>query len=265
MLCPKLTIITVCFKASALINATIQSVINQTYKNIEYIIIDGKSNDGTEMIVQLFGNKINKFVCEPDTGLYGAMNKGIRIATGDLILFLNAGDYFVSKNVVEFTVSKMNLKDADLFFGRIVWNDPRSNEIVLSDHSTSNYTWDLRQSNFPHPATFYKKRLFETVGYFDLDYPIAADYKWNVKALVAEKVKFQYIDIIVTVFFADGISNNPSFELQHKSEISKVNRQYFQPDYIFRIISHLRSLPLFSLTQKITSKLYKNRLNRIFY
>jgi glycosyltransferase involved in cell wall biosynthesis len=261
---PKITVITVCYNASHLLKKTIESAAEQSYSEIEYIIVDGASKDDTKEIVGSYGKKVQLFLSEPDNGIYDAMNKGIKQATGDLIIFLNAGDYFVSKDVLKFYLSKMKILEADLFFGRIVWNDSRTNDICLSDHHNTVHTWDLKNSNFPHPATIYKKDLFKTVGLFDLDFPIAADYEWNVRAMVLNKIKFQYINIIVTVFYADGISNNPSFATQHRIEIDQVNRRYFKPWKLHEKMEHKGHSFIYKMIEKVSSKYYKCRLSRVY-
>ena len=199
---PKISVITVCFNAAHLLNKTIESVLEQTYSELEYIIIDGASKDNTNELVKTFGTSVNSFISEPDSGIYEAMNKGIGISTGELIMFLNAGDYFISKDVLEFSVSKMNLEKADLFFGRFIWNEPKNKDIVLSDHEWVTYTWDLKESNFPHPSTFYKKHLFNNIGLFDTTYKLGADYDWNMRALIKNKIAFQYMNIATTVFLS---------------------------------------------------------------
>jgi glycosyltransferase involved in cell wall biosynthesis len=261
----KITVITVCYNVSHLLPKTIISVLEQTYSNIEYIIIDGASTDNTTAIVESFKNKINLYVSEPDQGIYDAMNKGISLATGDIIIFLNAGDYFVSKDVLDFFISKINLRDADLFFGRIVWNDPKTKDIVLSEHSWINFSWDLKASNFPHPATLYKKILFDSVGLFDLNYTICADYDWNVRALVKDKIKFQYIDLIVTVFFADGVSNKEAFEKRKHAEFEKIDTLYYYPLPVNNFLQNKRVFFLHRFIEKLIAKFFGSRLSRVYY
>lgn len=260
----KISVITVCYNAANLLTKTIESVLEQSYQSVQYIIVDGASGDTTQEVVNSYGARINHYLCEPDKGLYDAMNKGISLAKGDLIIFLNAGDYFVSKFALEFSISKMNLKDADLFFGRIVWNDLNSENIVLSDHNWVKYTWDLMASNFPHPATFYKKSLFDIIGCFNLNYSIAADYEWNVKALTLYRVKFQYINLIVSVFFTDGISNNFMYTDQKILEIEQINKSYFIPNNIHKAFVKRQNFIYLKFIKKIASKIYNCRLSRVY-
>lgn len=259
----KISVITVCRNASHLLKKTIESVLEQTYENIEYIIIDGASTDNTRELVESYSERIDQFISEPDSGIYDAMNKGIHKASGDLMIFLNAGDYYVSKYALQYAVSKMNLEKADLFFGRFVWNDPRTQDIILSDHSWVTYTWDLQQSNFPHPATFYKKTLFDDLGRFDTSFTIAGDYEWNMRALVKHKTPFQYLDIITTVFFADGISNKKETEALNNDEKQKIFKKYLHPGWIYKL--DFRRDGADRLTrQKYLSKIFNCRINRTY-
>ena len=258
-----ISIITVCYNAAHLLAKTIESVIEQTYKNIEYIVVDGNSIDDTNEIIRKYRNDINIYISEPDTGIYDAMNKGIRMATGELLIFLNAGDYFISKNALEFAVAKMNFESADLFFGRFIWNDPRTQDIVLSDHEWVTYTWDLQESNFPHPATFYKKHLFKEIGLFDTTYKLGADYDWNMRALIKNKIAFQYMNIATTVFFADGRSNNEAMADVNQQEMQRIFDTHLRPAWIYKL-GFKHNAPDRLTKQRYVSKIFNCRLNRVW-
>jgi glycosyltransferase involved in cell wall biosynthesis len=259
---PTISVITVCYNAAHLLKKTIESVIEQTYSNFEYIIIDGASDDRTKEVVKQFENRVDHFISEPDTGIYDAMNKGIHISTGELIIFLNAGDYFISKDVLAFSISKMNFEKAHLFFGRFIWNDPRTCDIILSDHEWVTYTWDLQESNFPHPATFYKKHLFDEIGSFDTSYTLGADYEWNMRALVKNKIAFQYINIATTIFFADGLSNKEELSQSNMDERKRIFKEYLKPRWIYNL-GFKHNSPDRHTRQKYISKMFNCRLNRV--
>ena len=256
---PKISVITVCLNAEKAIKRTIESVLVQSYSSLEYIIIDGESTDGTKQIVESFGSRINCFVSEKDTGIYDAMNKGIGKATGDLIIFLNAGDYYVSPNVLSYAFNKMNFEKADVFFARFLWEDVTKKEIILSDNFATQFDWDLKNSNFPHPATFYKKSIFSRIGTFNEAYKILGDYEWNARALVKHRVIFQYIDVITALFSTDGISNSDRNRVLIDAERSKIIQEYFRPSWLFGFVSgfgHSQFL------KKVIAKIYSKRLNR---
>lgn len=260
-----ISIITVCYNSAEKLEKTIESVVTQTYSFIEYIIVDGASRDNTCEIVERYNTEISQFISEPDRGIYDAMNKGIRHANGSFILFLNAGDYFVSKEVIEIYISKIKVKEADLFYGRIVWNDVVNKDLVLSDHDNTKFEWDLMSSNFPHPATLYKKELFDAVGLFNEDFHILSDYEWNVRALIVDKIKFQYINTIVTVFYVDGVSNNIANAEIIKNEIFKIKMLYSRPSW-FDFISkeYFENKTGKRILERLFAKISKKKLNRIY-
>jgi glycosyltransferase involved in cell wall biosynthesis len=239
--------------------------LSQTFKNIEYLVVDGASTDGTVALLEKYQQQnLLKFISEPDGGLYEAMNQGIKLSTGDLIMFLNAGDYFVSKEVIDFYLSKIKMDEADLFFGRIVWIDPLQKSIVLSDSSSITEMEHLKTSNFPHPATIYKKGLFYKFGFFDETYTILGDYEWNVRALVVEKARFQYVDLIATVFFADGISNNLKMRDKRSQETRQIKNQYFAAELSDSFNKKEGEIPLKGFRGKILSNSYNKKLNRVY-
>ncbi|MCW3079614.1 glycosyltransferase family 2 protein [Segetibacter sp.] len=257
---PKISVITVCLNAEKVIGKTIKSVLGQSYSNLEYIVIDGGSADETKEIVRTFGGKINCFVSEKDSGIYDAMNKGIRNATGDLLIFLNAGDYYISSNVLSYAISKMRLNRADVFFARFIWEDISRHDIVLSDHASTQFDWDLKRSNFPHPATFYKRTIFDRIGDFNVTYKILGDYEWNTKALIKHRIAFQYINIIIAFFSTDGMSNDNRNKKLIEAETNKIANQYFQPLWLFDfLLKYSHS----NFSKKLIAKVFSKRLNRI--
>ena len=260
----KISVITVCLNAAPLLKKTIESVLDQTYFNIEYIIVDGASKDNTQEIIKNYVSGVHHFISEVDNGLYDAMNKGIKEATGELIIFLNAGDYFVSKDVLLCSISKMKLENADIFFGRIIWNSPATKEITVSDHNYISKTWHLKTDNFPHPATFYKRKLFDTIGLFDESYCIYGDYEWNVKVLLLKRISFQYIPVITTVFTADGISNNERFLAKRNEEKERILRKYFMPVDLYKKDYTAHFFYKLKIIQKVISKIYNCQLKRIY-
>lgn len=252
---PTVTVITVCLNASSVIKKTIESVLDQTYVNIEYIIIDGNSSDNTAAIINSYGTQIKYFISEPDTGLYDAMNKGIELASGELIIFLNAGDHFVCSYSLSAFISKVIINEADVFFGRIVWVDVIHNHVIASDHTHINYDFQLVGDNFPHPATFYTRNAFNKFGVFNLAYPILADYEWNLRTLIREKAKFKYVDSFVSTFYTGGISTSEKFDIEKSREKILLMKHYF--DYYTKL-NQIKNVYLKKLLLKIYSfKLFK--------
>lgn len=177
---PKISIITVVFNSKNHIEATIKNILSQTYKNIEYIIIDGKSTDGTVEIIKTYQDEISLWISEPDKGLYDAMNKGIKLATGDYILFINSGDKLFDITTIEQVFSK---PIADVYYGDTVIINTNDQEIGLRR---------LRPPEKLSVKSFKKGMLVchqsfiarrQLVPLFNLNYRFAADYDWTIQIL----------------------------------------------------------------------------------
>lgn len=191
----RVSIITVCFNSDATIANTISSIARQNYDDIEHIIIDGGSTDSTMQIIRS-SSSVTLYVSEPDKGIYDAMNKGIALATGDVIGILNSDDFFESDDVIAQVVKQFESQtDVDLVFGDVVFVRPDNlNKIERYYSSWSFKPWKLRFGFMPaHPATFIKKSVYDAVGLYKLDYIIAADFDMFVRMLLIHKVPFSKI------------------------------------------------------------------------
>lgn len=197
----KVSIITVVYNASNTIEQTIKSVINQAYSNIEYIIIDGGSTDGTMNIIRKYLDKIDILVSEKDNGLYDAMNKGIKLASGEIIGILNSDDTY-TENAVSLVVDSFKNRRIDVLYGNAMFVDGTF-EIGLYDCSDIEQLW--YRMAIPHPATFVRKAVYDKYGSFDTQYPISADYDLMLR-LYSEGVRFGHIDEILTYFRVGGLS-----------------------------------------------------------
>lgn len=207
---PKITIITICYNAEACIERTILSVINQTYPNIEYIIIDGNSTDNTLQIVEKYKDKITKIISEPDKGIYDAMNKGLRITTGDWVNFMNAGDSFYSNDVL----GKVFCQDYSGI--SVIWGDA-----MLIQNSTKqeifratpfyNYKLPFRTGKgICHQSMFFsmsKEKLLQ----YDLSYPISADFKLCYD-IYKQGGLFLYVPYIISAFDTTGYSSSNRYK-----------------------------------------------------
>ena len=216
----KISIITVCFNSEAFIKDAIDSVLNQTYSNIEYIIIDGGSSDRTVEIVKSYGSKITKFISEKDKGIYDAMNKGINNSTGDIIAILNSDDFYDNPNVISNTVECFLMNNPDGVYGdlNVVYRDDvsRVKRQYLADKFNVN---SLAYGIMPgHATIFLKRELFTKFGIYSLNYPISADFELLVRFLYANKIKLQYLPQIVLKARTGGVSDNSFFT---KLKISK--------------------------------------------
>lgn len=245
----KISVVTVCYNSEAVIEKTIQSVINQSFDDFEYIIIDGASTDETLKIIKKYKNKITKVVSEKDKGIYDAMNKGIAKASGEYIVFLNADDVFLHENVLKLAAEKMT-DNKDLYFGDLVFLEKSTGKINNRRQNNVNYVYLCGGMLF-HPTIFAAKTLFEKVGNFDTQYRIVADYDWIIRALVKNKASCKYLDMPITIFAeGEGASSNPKNQEFHKKERKEVQHKYFSPlmiivsNFLYKSMRSSLSLPI---------------------
>lgn len=209
----KITIITVCYNSEKHITSAIESVLNQTYTDIEYIIIDGGSKDNTINIIKRFEPKFNgrlKWVSEPDNGLYDAMNKGIVMATGTVIGLINSDDLYQDLEVVNNVIEQFNSNPVlDILYGNLVYvkNDD-INKVVRNWISKKYYPRFFENANVPpHPSLFVKKKVYDEAGLFDLDYKIASDYEFMLRIFKKYNFKSKYFNRLVVRMRLGGASN----------------------------------------------------------
>lgn len=206
----KVSIITVVYNGSEFIRDCIESILNQTYTNIEYIIVDGQSTDGTVDIVKSYGTKVARFLSEPDKGLYDAMNKGIQLATGDVIGLLNADDFYRHDRVIENMVATFKKTESDAVYGDMLYVD-RLDTKKLKRYWRSGW---YRENAFlwgwmPGHLSFFAKRwLYDQYGLFRLDMKSAADYELMLRFIHKHKARLTYMNEVTIVMRAGGISNS---------------------------------------------------------
>ena len=182
---PKLTVITIVYNNVHDIERTVLSVLNQSYENIEYLLIDGASNDGTLEILKQYEGRIGKLVSERDKGIYDAMNKGLSLATGDYVLFMNSGDEIYSSDTVEKIFATQ--PDADIYYGETEMFDENWTSLGQRRHRTpEHFTWrDFKFGmSISHQAIYIRRALTEP---YDLNYQLSSDIDWIIKA--AKKAK----------------------------------------------------------------------------
>ena len=207
----KVSIITVCYNSEATIRDTIESVLEQTHLDIEYIIIDGASSDETLPIINSYGNKISKFISEEDKGIYDAMNKGVEVATGEIIGILNSDDFYENNEVISSVVKSLEFNStSDIVFGNIVFVKPDQLDNIVRHYDAKHFKpWKLKFGWMPpHPATFIRKNAYNTVGLYSLNYKISADYEMFVRLFLLHQLKFTYIDEVLVRMRSGGVSTS---------------------------------------------------------
>ncbi len=204
----KISIITVVRNQCDTIEDCLSSVLNQTYKDIEYIVIDGASTDGTLEILKRYQDRIAKIVSEKDAGPYDAMNKGIRLATGDIVGILNADDFYAGPGVIEKVADSFRKSNAEALFADLVYVRPDNLDRVVRFYSGAGYTPDQFAWGRmpPHPTFFVRRELYERYGFFRTDYRIAADYELTARFLARYKVRYVYLPEVLVRMRTGGIS-----------------------------------------------------------
>lgn len=214
----KISVITVCFNSEKHIAETIGSVLSQTYRDLEYIIIDGGSTDYTVEIISSFGDRITRWISEPDGGLYHAMNKGVAMATGDVIGFLHSDDFFADDRVVERIAGHFGQKQTDGIYGDIRYVDQHDTDKILTGRTSG--VFRRRKMWFgwhpPHPTLYlHKKWLTEKVP-FDTSFDIAADYDLMLRLIIKHKLSLEYIPEVLVKMRVGGVSNRTMKNVRKK-------------------------------------------------
>ena len=192
------------------IKNAIDSVLNQTYKNIEYIIIDGVSTDGTIEIVRSYGDKVSKFLSEPDSGLYDAMNKGIFLATGDVVGILNSDDFYIDDQVIQRVVKEFEVKDVDSVYADLEFVKPVNLDKTVRYYDSSKFN----PSKFAygwmpaHPTFFVKRDIYKKYGVFRADLKIAADFDILARFLFTHKISYSYMQEVLVKMRLGGVSTS---------------------------------------------------------
>lgn len=248
----RISIITVCFNSAATIRETIESVLSQDYKNIEYIIVDGSSTDGTQEIVNDYTSGIAKFISEKDKGLYDAMNKGIDLATGDVIGLLNSDDIFAHSHVISrvadiFGQKNVEIVYGDLYYFRSGFPDKPLRFYLGGQFSLKKISYGLMP---PHPTFFIKKSVYEKYGKFDTQYSLSADFDLILRFLGIHKVFFEYLPEVLVKMRMGGKSTSSLRRLltmnredlhSCKKHGIKTNIVKFYSKYLFKIFNLKKS------------------------
>ena len=205
----KVTIITAVYNGAEHIQSCIESVLNQNHPNIEYIVIDGASKDNTLEIIKSYGSKISQIISEPDKGMYDAMNKGLQIATGDIVGILNADDFYIDNTIISQIVAEFEKTKVDSIYADIAFvTKDNLNKVVRYYSSASFRPWKFRFGYMPaHPSFFLKRTIYEKYGYFKTNYKLCADFDLIVRLYSTHKISFSYFPKMVVKMRMGGKSN----------------------------------------------------------
>ena len=242
----KVSIITVCYNSEATIEHTIKSVLGQSYTNIEYILIDGKSTDGTLDIIGKYKNSITTIVSEPDKGMYDAINKGIQLCSGELVAILNADDFYIDENVISDVMSKIEEEKAESLYADLYYVEEKDTSKVVRNWVSGKYN---RKSFLygwmpPHPSFFVRKRVYDQYGLFNLQLKSAADYELMLRFLYKNNVSTCYLPRPIVRMRIGGMSN---VSLKNRIKANKEDRKAWeinglQPKSFTLFVKPLRKL-----------------------
>ncbi|MEZ4774540.1 MAG: glycosyltransferase family 2 protein [Bacteroidia bacterium] len=204
----KVSIITVCFNAESVIKTAIESVLAQDYQDIEYIIIDGASTDKTMQIVQAYGDRIHHVISEPDEGLYYAMNKGVAVATGDIVGILNADDVYADHQVISKVVDSFKNNQVDMTFADLVYVKADDLSQIVRYYPGKGFEPEKFAKGMmpPHPTYFVRRELYEKYEAFNTRYRICADFDLMVRFFVTHKRPYSYIPGVIVHMRVGGNS-----------------------------------------------------------
>jgi glycosyltransferase len=240
----KVSIITVSLNAAKTISATLSSVASQTYPDIEHIVVDGGSTDGTQDVVKGFQH-VAKFISETDNGLYDAMNKGLTLSTGKIVVILNADDFYAHAGIIDKVVTCFEEKKVDAVYGDLVY--------VNADYTKIIRKWQAGHFNrnqfykgwmVPHPTFFVKRECYEKWGYFDTSLKYAADYELMLRFLFKNNITNNYLPETLVIMKSGGKSNSSIF---NRFYINREDRRAWdindlQPHLFTLILKPLRKL-----------------------
>jgi glycosyltransferase involved in cell wall biosynthesis len=224
----KISIITVNYNNADGLAQTIASVTSQSHSNFEYIVIDGDSNDGSVTVIEENADLITTWISEKDTGVYEAMNKGIGLAGGNYVLFLNSGDTFISTNVLEEASKKIN-GSIDIYYGNLMFIG--EGKVQLREYPKElRFSYFLKRS-LPHPGSFIKRELFDEIFYYSEDFKIASDWEFFLVAICKSGVSYKHLEMVISNFALDGMSNERGNMGKIVEERKKILQKHFPTFY----------------------------------
>ncbi len=205
----KVSIITAVFNEREFIEQCINNVLGQSYENIEYIIVDGGSTDGTVEIIKKYANKISNWTSKSDNGLYYALNKSLLMVTGEIVGFLHADDIYADNEIIKTVVSEMTKYNVDCCYGDLLYVGRYNTEKIIRYWKSNPYNDGLFKKGWmpPHPTCFFKRDVYDKYGCFDTDFKIAADYELMLRFFEKYKISSHYIPEVLIKMRLGGVSN----------------------------------------------------------
>lgn len=245
----KITIITSCYNREETVACAVKSVLAQDYPDIEYIIVDGASTDGSRRVIEetIRGHSNVKYISEPDNGMYEAINKGIRMATGDVIGLMHSDDFFYDSQVVSRIAELMEQSGADFLYGDGLFVDAVHTDKVVRKWIGGIYSkWKVRHGWLPlHPTCYIRRSVYDKYGLYDEMFKIAADTDFLVRTLISAKLKVVYLKNYVVMMRMGGLSTDSARRKQMWEEDIMVYRRYVRFPTITKIEKMMWKVPQF--------------------
>ncbi|MFB9076915.1 glycosyltransferase family 2 protein [Flavobacterium procerum] len=207
----KISLITVCYNRKKTIEQSIKSVLNQDYANIEYIVIDGNSKDGTQEIIKSYSDKITHYISEPDKGMYDAINKGLKLATGNVIGLMHSDDVFYDENVVSKIVDAFKKNNTiDAIYGNGIYITNNTKQKIVRTRIGGKYDYKkLNRGWLPlHPTVYIKKAIIERYGNYNLKFKIGSDTEFLLRYLYKYKINIHYLNLYIVKMRMGGLSTS---------------------------------------------------------
>ncbi|WP_373032903.1 glycosyltransferase family 2 protein [Sulfurovum sp.] len=216
----KISVITSVYNNKETIAEAIESVLSQTYDDIEYIVVDGASTDGTVEVIQKYGDKVTTFVSEPDKGIYDGLNKGIALATGDVVGFLHSDDLFQDENVIAKIAEAFKIYEVDSIYGDLIYVKKEDTSKMVRYWKSGAFGLNKLQNGWmpPHPTFYVKRKVYKMYGGFDTSFKIAADYDSILRFLGREGITTRYIPEVLVKMRVGGASNKSIRNIMMKTK-----------------------------------------------
>ena len=236
----RVSIVTVCFNAQNTIVATLRSVASQTYRDVEHIVIDGGSRDGTLACIAEFGKHVQHLVSEPDRGIYDAINKGICLATGDIVGILNADDLYADDTVLARIVKTMQVESLDALYGDVEFFSPGKSKVTVRRFSSRHFSpatlaWGWMPA---HPTLFLRRNLFDVYGLYRSDFQIAGDYELIARFFKGRKLKYKHLPEVLVRMSLGGVSTRGwKSTILLNQEVLRACRENGIPTNWFKLLS----------------------------
>jgi glycosyltransferase involved in cell wall biosynthesis len=259
-----LSIVTICKNNLEGLRKTLESVRNQTNKQFEFLVIDGNSNDGTREYIEKNNTYITKFISEPDFGIYDAQNKGIKIASGEYILFLNSGDVLLNDSTLEELLSHIKnhvVKKIGIYYSDVFLK--KENQLYKKTYKKILSAFYLSNEIINHQSQIIQTKILQK-NLFDLKYKLASDYELFLRLVFKNKINYMHLDMVISIYDLSGVSTTMSGIETYQSEHSEIRKIYF-PDEVSRVLDLQFYQDSVQLTNALESDKILKLINKKLY